>query len=186
MCVLISEFVDFLRDRCDPPLEKASVFGQVLNEPNHSRRQVIREHRENLWKCQSELLPLLPAGLAALAQAKKTSDLINDRGSLCHQSTVNSVQRLQVKLLGRFQRDETNGRALRRLYDGFGITEVIFVTLEVWLHILCRQEPYLMAEFLELATKVVCSCHSRPFRSGTAEHWPPTAQADFSIASCVG
>ncbi|MDA9521723.1 hypothetical protein XI06_15685 [Bradyrhizobium sp. CCBAU 11434] len=140
---MISEFVNFLCDRYDRPLEKAPALGQVLNEPNHSSRQVILEHRENLWKSQSECCRSLPNCQPSLKQ--KTSDLIDDRRSLRHQSTANSVQRLQVKLLGRFQRDEAHGRALRRLCDGFGITEVILWPLRYGFTYYAGQEAYLVA-----------------------------------------
>ena len=52
---------------------------------------------------------------------------------------------------------------LNSFSNGFGVAEVIFVALQVRLHILCRQEPYFMAQFLKLATEVVgagASLHS--------------------------
>jgi hypothetical protein len=72
-------------------------------------------------------------------------------------STASSVKRLQIELFGLFQWDESHCWTLNSLGNGFSVAEVILVALQVRLHILCRQDPYFMAQFLKLATEVVCT-----------------------------
>ena len=65
------------------------------------------------------------------------------------------MQRQQIALLGRLDRNEVHGGPLHRLGDGLRIAVVVLVTLEEGLHVLCRDQANVMSECLDLARDVM-------------------------------
>jgi hypothetical protein len=58
-------------------------------------------------------------------------DLIDDAGTLTDQAITDTMQRLQVELIGGLGRDRLHGRALDSFADGFRISEVILLSLRI-------------------------------------------------------
>jgi hypothetical protein len=67
---------------------------------------------------------------------EKAADLVDDGGALADKTRPDAVQRQQIALLGRLDRDEVHGRPLHRLGDGLGIPVVVLVSLEERLDVL--------------------------------------------------
>jgi hypothetical protein len=58
------------------------------------------------------------------------------------------VERLQIELLGRLDRDEFHGRALHRLGDRFCVAIVILLTFGIRAHVFRRHQPGVVAKRL--------------------------------------
>jgi hypothetical protein len=65
------------------------------------------------------------------------------------------VEGEKVARLGRLDRDEVHSRSLHGLGDGLGIAEVVLVSLEERLDVLCGDQVYVVAEWLNLARDVM-------------------------------
>src|SRR5262249_15731739 len=83
------------------------------------------------------------------------------RGSpLPHQQIAGSMLHQLTLLLRRLGKHETHGRAPDRLADRLGVSDIIFVTLDISLHILRRHQAHLMAEIRQFACPIVWVAHA--------------------------
>ncbi|CAI2934343.1 conserved protein of unknown function [Aminobacter niigataensis] len=73
-------------------------------------------------------------------------------------------------LLGRLHRHEAHRRPGHRLADGLGIGGIVFLPLQIRLHVLCRQQPHIMAS---------CDQLSRPIVGGAAGLDPDEASGQI-------
>jgi hypothetical protein len=83
--------------------------------------------------------------------------MVDYRGTLPDQTGADTVQSLEVELLGRLQRHPTHDRALHRLGDGFGVAVMILVTFEERFDVLGGQQVDVVAEGRELPSDVMGS-----------------------------
>jgi hypothetical protein len=65
------------------------------------------------------------------ALEQEGTNLIDEAGALPDQALAHSVQRLQVKLVGRLGGDKLHGRALHCLGNRFGVAEIIFLPFAI-------------------------------------------------------
>jgi hypothetical protein len=137
----------------DALVQPAPVSGQVLDHPQHARREHIAALRQDSWQLSAQKTQPLPYCDAALQQ--EGADLIDDAGALADQSLAHAVQRLQIELLGSLGCDELHRRALHRLGDRLRIAEVVLLPLRIRAHVLCRHQPSIVAEQLQLAAEMM-------------------------------
>ena len=79
------------------------------------------------------------------------------------------MQRLELELLGRFERHEPHARSTRGFGSRLGVVEIVLVRLHVRLHILGRHQAYFVAGLGEeaapvLRTRTGLHRHHRPRR----------------------
>jgi hypothetical protein len=94
-------------------LELESVLASLANNDVHEMDTMTRGHLSN--------------GNSALEQ--KTTNLVDDRGSLHDKPAANPMDCLQVELFGAFQGHEPHRRSLDRLGDGFRVPVVVLLPL---------------------------------------------------------
>ena len=71
--------------------------------------------------------------------------LVDHGRALYDDALAHPVERLQLQLLGRLQRDAPYAGAAARFRDGGGIMEIVLIRLHVRLHELRGQQAHLMA-----------------------------------------
>jgi hypothetical protein len=95
----------------------------------------------------------LSHGNAALNQ--KAADLVDDGGALADKPRADAVQREEIALLGRLDRDKVHGRPLHRFSDRLGIAIVVLVALEERLYVLGWDQAHVVPECVDLARNVM-------------------------------
>jgi hypothetical protein len=85
----------------------------------------------------------------------KRTNLIDDAGTLRDQPLAHAMQRLQVQLLGRLGRNELHRGPLHRLGDRLRVAEVVLLSLRIRANVLCRHQPDIMPECLELPAQMM-------------------------------
>ena len=142
--ILTSQGGDLGRYALDPLVKPMPVGGELLDDAHHARRQHISALGKDDRQCRAQEAHPLAHRNAALQQ--EGTNLIDDAGALADQAFAHPVQRLQVELLGRLGGNEFHRRTLDRFGDGFGILEVILLSLGIGTHVFRRHEPCLMTE----------------------------------------
>jgi hypothetical protein len=87
------------------------------------------------------------------ALQQERSYLVDDRCAPGNKPVTNPVDRLQVKLVIRLDRDETHVLALDSLGNSLRVNEVVLVGLHKRLHELCGDQPHIMALLLQGSTE---------------------------------
>ncbi len=153
MLVLGGERLDLSGDSRNARVELTPVFSQVSNKANDAQRQGIRVRAQDAWQRLTQGREPLPHGDAPLK--KEAADLVGDARALADQTRADPVQGEQIHLVRGLDRHERHGRPLHGLRDGLCIPIVILVPLQKRLHILSRDEAYVVAEPLKLTADVV-------------------------------
>src|SRR5262245_46567769 len=65
------------------------------------------------------------------------------------------MQSLQVELIGSLRRYELHCRPLHCLGDRLRVPEVVLLSLRIGAHVLCRHQPGIVTERLQLATEMM-------------------------------
>ena len=127
-----------------------------------------------------------PCRTAIAALQQEGADLIDDAGALADQSLAHAMKRLQVKLIGRLRRNELHRWTLHGLRNRVGIVEVIFLPLRIGSNILCRHQPRVVSERVELAAEMMranAGLHADEARREVGQVAPRSGRATTSAAA---
>jgi hypothetical protein len=118
-----------------------------------TRREYIATHGKDVRQFGAQEAKPLPHRNAALQQ--ESADLIDNAGALTDEPFTDSMQRLQVELVGRLGDDEPHRRALYCLRDRFRVAEVIFLSFGICADVFGWHQPRIVALRLQLAAQVM-------------------------------
>jgi hypothetical protein len=114
---------------------------------------------------------------------------------ICHVKTAKAlrlaVQGLQVELLGSLGGNEFHGRALHRLGNRLGITEVVLLSLGIRPNVFRRHRPGIVTKRLQFVTDMMRPTQaSIPIKQGDrlasrASTWPRDHFCRSTIAPCL-
>src|SRR6266704_1546333 len=144
--------LDLARQALDALIEPAPVTSQVLDDVHHAWRQDIGGRGQYARQLGAPLP--LPHGNATLQQ--EGADLVDDASALAHQSLTNSMQRLQIELIGSLRRHKLHRWPLHRLGDRLRVAEIVLLSLRIGANVLRRHQPGIVTKALELATEMMC------------------------------
>ena len=78
------------------------------------------------------------------------ADRIDHRGLRADEQLALATQHQAAPLLRRLGRNEPHVWSGNRLADGFGVSSIVLMSLDVWLHIGCRHQADSVSKRLEL------------------------------------
>src|SRR6266566_1095705 len=127
---------------------------QALDALHHAWRQDIGGRGQYARQLGAQEALPLPHGNATLQQ--EGADLVDDASALAHQSLTNSMQRLQIELIGGLRRHKLHRWPLHRLGDRLRVAEIVLLSLRIGANVLRRHQPGIVTKALELATEMMC------------------------------
>ena len=162
----ISNRFDLACDISDPLFQLTQIFKQIAEQFAHCRRKIVCRILEGFGQVKLEQTCTLPQR-HTIFEAERPH-LVYQACSCADHLVTHPVQGLKVGLFLSFERSKSHRWSRCGLSDGLRVDDVAFVRLNVRLHKLGRDQPYLVPERLDLPRNPLRPCarfhpHSRGF-----------------------
>src|SRR5712671_6597991 len=152
--------LDPLFDRSDDTLQRLKLRSQ------HDDAGPCIDRQPRVLFVRHDCAQFVDPGVALRRHDAELSQMrpqgVDDLGALAYQHIARAVLHQLTLLFGRFDPHKAHGRSPNRFADRLGVSRIVFVALDVGLHILRRHQAHLVAELRQLARPIM--------RRGTGFH----------------
>src|SRR3954447_10246957 len=146
---------NFVTHLLDTFIDLVPFFDHLLEQVVHPSRHAFLSYNQQRGDLTPQCLPPCSHGYAAFEQ--ECTELVDQTCSPLYQPITYAMQRLNIQLILRFDRNEPHRWPLNSFRNRFGIGVIVLLRLHKGPDVLSWNQPHPVPAFLQLTAEIVCA-----------------------------